>query len=923
MKKILTLVIISLLCLSMFSMLSPKTKASGDLVGYWSFDEDSGNIAHDSSGNGNDGTVYGASWTNGISNSALQFDGVDDHVAISSSPSLEIRNLISLETWIRPAITLNASSVSWICILDKANSYGFEMFSDASDARISFFVDIGGAQWLPSTTGSWTAGTWYHIAGTYDGTTERIYVNGVLENSQPFSGNIFNFDGPLSIGSHCYGAICFFNGTIDEVKIYNYARTAEEILFDYGLSGPVHIRTNGSIDPPTAPILTLDNVTYTLTGDIVSAGAGIVIERDNIILDGASHTLKGVGNASGIEMSYRINVTVKDTIIKSFLYGIGLWYSFNNTIIRNEIINNTNGIRIKHYSEGNKIIGNKIENNSYGIWTWLSENNRIWHNNFVSNSQQAYVVDSGYPNAWDDGYPFGGNYWSDYTSEDMYYGQYQNVTGRDGIGDTPYSIDAYDNVDRYPLMAPLDISAPYIPVSDPSIKKLPFRLSLIPLSGEWTAGGSYEATLSVAGDLFGIFVNLVAPWPADIALKTFDFVLFDKNGDHKLDANDNLTEQFKDNLEGDLRNTIFDYAKEFWQSVSLSVAQEVGTELISEVAGLVPWAFLSGVVALAARSFIVGLPLVIMPCMLSGFGYQDNSLAWTICGASTMAQNEAMGIYVYCPVDLTINDQYGRVINGTVNVIPGANYINRDLDGDGSIDHFISLPEGNMNYTLTTRPEEGANPNDTYTLIIENNGIGCVLAENCTIQNMRQEPYALIAYPHLTVPNVAVANLTSSHRIVFKGEMGRMNITVKNEGNYTEKFNVTAYANTTAIANQTLTIASGNSTIITFTWNTAGFAYGNYSISAYAWPIPGETNTNDNNCTGGLMQITKVGDLGIPSTNPPSTSLECSMEKSQVRIQRCIYNAFGVPLHLDICISETSGVLQVVHLFINSSNVTE
>jgi hypothetical protein len=58
-------------------------------------------------------------------------------------------------------------------------------------------------------------------------------------------------------------------------------------------------------------------------------------------------------------------------------------------------------------------------------------------------------------NIWDDGYPSGGNYWKDYTGVDLYNGPYQNETGSDGIGDTPYTIDA-NNTDRYPLMAPFN-----------------------------------------------------------------------------------------------------------------------------------------------------------------------------------------------------------------------------------------------------------------------------------------------------------------------------------------------------------------------------------------------------------------------------------------------------------------------------------
>jgi hypothetical protein len=80
-----------------------------------------------------------------------------------------------------------------------------------------------------------------------------------------------------------------------------------------------------------------------------------------------------------------------------------------------------------------------------------SSNNTLYHNNFVNNTLQA---GSDSPtNTWDNGYPSGGNYWSDYNGSDLYSGPFQNVTGSDGIGDTPYVIDAND-IDHYPLMNP-------------------------------------------------------------------------------------------------------------------------------------------------------------------------------------------------------------------------------------------------------------------------------------------------------------------------------------------------------------------------------------------------------------------------------------------------------------------------------------
>jgi hypothetical protein len=79
---------------------------------------------------------------------------------------------------------------------------------------------------------------------------------------------------------------------------------------------------------------------------------------------------------------------------------------------------------------------------------------------------------------------------------------------------------------------------------------------------------------------------------------------------------------------------------------------------------------------------------------------------------------------------------------------------------------------------------------------------------------------------------------------------------------YTETFNVTAYANTTVIDMAEVTLTAGNSTVITFTWNTSGFAIGNYTIWAYATSVPGETYTSDNNhVADGQTCVSIVGDL--------------------------------------------------------------
>jgi hypothetical protein len=99
-----------------------------------------------------------------------------------------------------------------------------------------------------------------------------------------------------------------------------------------------------------------------------------------------------------------------------------------------------------------------------------------------------------------------------------------------------------------------------------------------------------------------------------------------------------------------------------------------------------------------------------------------------------------------------------------------------------------------------------------------------------------------------------------SKAVIGEGYASFIVVTVANNGNYTENFNVTAYTNATVIGRQLVTLISANSTTLTFTWNTTGFAKGNYTISAYAEPILGETDFDDNNFTDGWVAVTWLGD---------------------------------------------------------------
>jgi len=336
----------------------------------------------------------------------------------------------------------------------------------------------------------------------YDCVRENPYINpsiNVWDDDYPSGGNYWSdytgvdsFNGlhQNRTGSDGIGDTAY---VVDMSNQDNYPLMHPWVPFE---NQTIYIRADGSIDPSGAPIQREGNL-YTLTGNITSDADGIVIERNNMTLDGAGYTLQGGKGGFGIYLVYRRNVTIRNMEIKAFGIGIYLYGSSNDSIVRNTITNNGHGIwlyesldngisgnTIKANSDygiylggssnniisgntitnnnpgivlggssNNIISGNTITNNWYGIILAGSSNNHVYHNNFVNNMPLQAFLENYSVDVWDDGYPSGGNYWSDYTGIDLKRGPNQDKPGSDGIGDTPYIIDDY-NRDRYPLMEP-------------------------------------------------------------------------------------------------------------------------------------------------------------------------------------------------------------------------------------------------------------------------------------------------------------------------------------------------------------------------------------------------------------------------------------------------------------------------------------
>lgn len=274
----------------------------------------------------------------------------------------------------------------------------------------------------------------------------------------------------------------------------------------------IHILPDGTVTPPTTPIHQNGN-TYQLTGNINTT---ITIERNNMVLDGQGFTIQGLGNTN----SAAINLTCTGTTVKNLHisgWQVGVLGAYdNNKVEGNEFTSNTYDIAVygNNYEISQNylcyvriqaanihVYENKFQTRTYGSAFWISNSTNItieaneftftsqttsfvsidsrstiqvYHNNFLSqlldSRGQAYLFGmSGISDMepWDDGYPSGGNYWSDFSSR---YGN-ASMIDNSGIWDTAYVIESYGNVsllDRYPLYNPYEIHVAALPTPPPA-----------------------------------------------------------------------------------------------------------------------------------------------------------------------------------------------------------------------------------------------------------------------------------------------------------------------------------------------------------------------------------------------------------------------------------------------------------------------
>lgn len=218
------ILVLSLCLLLSIANLSIANVAEDGLVAYWPFDEGKGKEAIDVTGNGHDGEFNDdPKWVEGKFETALEFDGVDDHVIVADDPDLAIEENITLMAWFSPSEALTGRR-----LMSKNNSI-FVIFDFGNAGSIDFLVKPNNT-FAESTTTDWEVGEWYHFAGTFDGKTMKVYINGKLEGDAANAVPIAPSNLELWIGGDDLGnATDHFPGIIDEVRLYEKTLSEADI----------------------------------------------------------------------------------------------------------------------------------------------------------------------------------------------------------------------------------------------------------------------------------------------------------------------------------------------------------------------------------------------------------------------------------------------------------------------------------------------------------------------------------------------------------------------------------------------------------------------------------------------------------------------------------------------------------------------
>ncbi|HLA71165.1 MAG TPA: Ig-like domain-containing protein [Steroidobacteraceae bacterium] len=296
-----------------------SAQASG-LVAAYSFDEGAGPTVTDRSGNGNNGTlVSGTAWsTTAKFGAAASFDGTNDRIDVADSNTLDLTAGMTLEAWVRP--TAN-SSYRTIVLKEVPGELAYSLYAADSDhgARSSGWIRVANVSRFADGTSNLPLNVYSHIAVTFNGAALVFYVNGVQTRSTAVAGNIQTTSLPLRIGGNTIWGE-FFQGQIDEVRVYNRALLQSEIQADMvtPISGaPDTAAPTVSLTAPSngATLSGTATLSANAADNVGVAGVQFRVDGANVGAEDATSPFSIQWNTSGAgNGSHQITAVARDSV---------------------------------------------------------------------------------------------------------------------------------------------------------------------------------------------------------------------------------------------------------------------------------------------------------------------------------------------------------------------------------------------------------------------------------------------------------------------------------------------------------------------------------------------------------------------------------------------------------------------------------
>jgi hypothetical protein len=243
-------ILVATAVLALLSVISADAAVDKNTVAVWLFEEGSGKIVKDASGNGHDGEFSGSlQWVKARSGTGLEFPGDGSGcIVVDSTKKLELETL-SIEAWVK----VKEPTGKWQGILCKQEAgctdrnYGIWVQVDQKVLHAQIGAN-GACAFNMNGTMEITDNVWHHLAFTYDGDMGRLYVDGQLETEKPNT-NSFQSTAPITIGVPNVDNTNGLLGVIEEIRISNIARTQNEIkeAMDVGLATILNVEPNGKL----------------------------------------------------------------------------------------------------------------------------------------------------------------------------------------------------------------------------------------------------------------------------------------------------------------------------------------------------------------------------------------------------------------------------------------------------------------------------------------------------------------------------------------------------------------------------------------------------------------------------------------------------------------------------------------------------